>query len=141
VPFASTPDEIRALTDAALAEADELVATAIRLAVSGGPGDVLQPLDDALDALALADGRGAFLASVGADEALRDAGQEADERLSTWRVELPFRDDLAGAISGYAATPPAAALDGEARRFLDHLQRDIRRAGHGLPAEVRAEVR
>jgi Zn-dependent oligopeptidase len=141
VPFAATPDQVRAVTAAALAAADRHVAAAVATGGAGTAGDVLQPIDDALDALALAYGEGAFLASVATDPAVRDAGQEAEEQLSTWRVELPFREDLAATLAAFAASPAGAALDGEERRLLDHLLRDLRRAGHGLPAEVRADVR
>jgi thimet oligopeptidase len=137
--FAATPDEVRALTDTALAEADGLVDTACRTGGRGSFADVLQPIDDALDRLAVAYGRGAFLSNVADDPAVRDAGQEAEERISTWHVELPFRDDLAASVTAFAAS--AASLEGEERRFLDHLVRDVRRAGHGLSTEVRAEVR
>jgi Zn-dependent oligopeptidase len=138
--LARTPDEVRQITDVALAEADALVDGACATGGRGTYAEVLQPIDDALDRLAIASGRAAFLAHVAVDAAVRDAGQDADERLSTWRVDLPFREDLAAAITVFAASAGAAALEGEQRRFLDHLVRDLRRAGHGLAPEVRAEV-
>ncbi|HYN48267.1 MAG TPA: M3 family metallopeptidase [Candidatus Nanopelagicales bacterium] len=138
--FATTPDEVRAITDAALVEADALVGAACATGGLGTFAEVLQPLDDALDRLALAYGRGAFLADVAVDPAVRDAGQEANERISTWRVDLPFREDLAAVAAAFAASSDGAALEGEERRFLDHLLRDLRRAGHGLAPEVRGEV-
>jgi thimet oligopeptidase len=140
VQFATTPDEVRTITDAALAEADALVDGACATGGRGTFAEVLQPLDDAFDRLAVAQGRGAFLSNVAADSEVRDAGQEADERISTWRVDLPFRDDLAVATAAFAASPAAAALEGEERRFLDHLLRDLRRAGHGLAPSLRSEV-
>lgn len=139
--FATTPDEVRAVTDAALVEADASVATAVAAAGRASVDDVLQQVDDALDALAVGYGRGAFLAAVAVDPAVRDAAQEADERLSTWRVELPFREELAAAVAACAALPAAIDLAPEERRFFDHLLRDVRRAGHGLAPEVREEVR
>jgi Zn-dependent oligopeptidase len=138
--FASTPDEVRAITDAALGDADVLVAAAVATGGRGTFAEVMQPLDDALDRLSVAYGRGAFLSNVAGDPGVRDAGQEAEERISTWRVDLPFREDLAAAVAAFAASPEAATLEGEERRFLDHLLRDLRRAGHGLAPEVRAEV-
>jgi Zn-dependent oligopeptidase len=138
--FATTPDEVRAVTDAALAEADALVDAACATRGRGTFAEVLQPLDDAFDRVAVAYGRAAFLAEVAVDPAVRDAGQEADERISTWRVDLPFREDLAEAATALAGSPAGAALEGEERRFLDHLLRDLRRAGHGLATEVRSEL-
>ena len=139
--FATTPDEVRAATDAALAEADALVAAAV---VTGGAGTfetVLRPLDEADARLAAGYAAGAFMARVHLDSAVRDAGQEAEERLDRWRVDLPFREDLATAIFAFAARPEAAALEGEPRRLLDRLLRDLRRAGHGLDSATRDEVR
>ncbi len=138
--LARTPDEVRAITDAALAAADALLDRACATGGRGRFADVLQPIDDALDQLAIAYGRAAFLAHVAVEAEIRDAGQEADERLSTWRVDLPFRDDLAAAVTAFAGSPAGAGLDGEERRFLDHFLRDLRRAGRDLAPEVRAEV-
>ena len=84
---------------------------------------------------------GAFMARVHVDPAVRDAGQAAEERLDHWRVDFPFREDVATAIFAFAASPEAADLAGEPRRLLDRLVRDLRRAGHGLDAPTREEVR
>lgn len=139
--FASTPDEVRAITDAAIAEADALVAASVATGGQGAFEAVLLPLDQAAARLAHAYAAAAFMARVHEDAAVRDAGQEAEERLDRWRVDLPFRDDVAATVGAFAATPGAAALEGEQRRFLEHLQRDLRRAGHGLEAAARDEVR
>jgi len=139
--FATTPGEVRAATDAALAEADALVAAAVATGGAGTFETVLLPLDEADARLAAGYATGAFMARVHLDSAVRDAGQEAEERLDRWRVDLPFREDLAAAIFAFAARPEAAALAGEPRRLLDRLVRDLRRAGHGLDAATRDEVR
>jgi thimet oligopeptidase len=139
--FATTPDEVRAATDAALDEADALVAAAVATGGAGTFATVLLPLDEADARLAAGYAAGAFMARVHVDPAVRDAGQEAEERLDRWRVDLPFREDLAAAIFAFAAKPEAAALAGEPRRLLDRLLRDLRRAGHGLDATARNEVR
>jgi Zn-dependent oligopeptidase len=139
--FATTPDEVRAATDAALEEADALVAAAVATGGAGTFETVLLPLDEADARLAAGYAAGAFMARVHVDLAVRDAGQEAEERLDRWRVDLPFREDLATAIFAFAASPEASALVGEPRRLLDRLLRDLRRAGHGLDATTRDEVR
>ena len=135
-----TAADVTALTDVACSRADELVASAVG---TGGAGDwaaVLGPIDQALAVLSTAYGEGAFMARVHPEPAVRDAGQAAEEKLTKWRVDLPFREDLNAAVVAYAATADAAGLDGERRRFLDHLRRDLRRAGHDLSAEQRAEL-
>ncbi len=139
--FATTPDEVRAVTDAALAEADELVAAAVATGGAGTFETVLLPLDEADARLRAGYTAGAFMARVHVDPAVRDAGQAADERLDHWRVDFPFREDVATAIFAFAASPEAADLAGEPRRLLDRLVRDLRRAGHGLDAPTREEVR
>ena len=139
--FATTPDEVRAVTDAALVDADALVAAAVATAGEGTFETVLLPLDEASARLSAAYAGGAFMARVHVDPAVRDAGQEAEERLDRWRVDLPFRDDLAAAVFAFAAAPEASMLAGERRRFLDHLLRDLRRAGHALDEATRTEVR
>jgi oligopeptidase A len=134
-----SPETVQDDTDAGLTAADELVA-----GVARGAGatfdETLVPLDQALDRVQVAYGRGAFMARVHPDAAVRDAGQAAEERLAKWRVALSFRDDLYRAVRAFASTEEAAGLTGERRRLLDHWLRDFRRAGHELEAPARAEL-
>ena len=76
-------------TDAALARADAHVARA----VSAPPSfdDTLLPLELAGAELVRAYGRGAFMGQVHTDSAVRDAGNEAEERINKWRVAVVFR--------------------------------------------------
>jgi Zn-dependent oligopeptidase len=135
-----TPQTVTEGTDAALAEADALVAQAEAAAGSPSFETVVRPLELALGRISEAYGRGAFLAQASTDPAVRDAGQAADERMSKWRVGLPFREALYAAVAAFDGTDEAAALTGEQRRLLDFWLRDFRRAGQGLPAEARAEL-
>ncbi len=139
--FATTPDEVRALTDAAIADADALVAAAVATGGQGPFEAVLLAFDEADARLGEGYATAAFMAHVHPDAAVRDAGQEAEERLERWRVDLPFRDDVAAVITAFVATAAATELEGERHRFLDRLARDVRRAGHGLDPATRAEVR
>lgn len=139
--FATTPDEVRAVTDAALVDADLLVAAAVATGGQGAFETVLLPLDEADARLSAGYAAGAFMARVHGDRAVRDAGQEAEERLNRWRVDFPFRDDVAATVFAFAAGHAAATLEGEERRFLDRLVRDLHRAGHALDPAIREEVR
>ncbi len=139
--YANTPEEVLAATDAALFEAEALVAAAIATGGRGSFETVLLPLDEASARIAAGYAAGAFMARVHVDPAVRDAGQEAEERLDHWRVDLPFREDLAATIFAFATSPEGAALAGEPRRLLDRLVRDLRRAGQGLDPAPREEVR
>jgi Zn-dependent oligopeptidase len=139
--FATTPDDVRAITDDALAAADALVAAAVTTGGAVSFESVLLPLDEAQAHVAAGYAAGAFLGYVHTDPAMRDAGREAEERLDRWRVDLPFREDVAAAVFAFAASADAAGLAGERARFLDRLVRDLRRAGHALDPATRAEVR
>jgi len=139
--FASTPEEVRAVTDEALAAAEGRVAAAVATGGAGTFEEVLLPFDEAEALLAEGYAVGAFMSSVHADPAVRDAGQEAEERIDRWRVDLPFREDVAAAVQAFAGGAAAAALAGERARLLERLLRDLRRAGHDLDPATRTEVR
>ena len=135
-----TPALVTATIDEAIIRADELVAGSAA-SVEGPSFDVtLRPLELAAAAAADAYGRGAFMAQVHPDEAVRDAGQDAEERLNKWRVGLAFREDLYRAVRAFAETGEAQELSGEPRRLLDFWLRDFRRAGQELSPEERAEL-
>lgn len=131
------------IVDSAIARADAHVERAIQAAQHEGATfvDVIGRLDEALGDLMDANGRSGFLVSVHPDEGVRAAAQAADERVTMWKRSLALRDDLAAAVTQYARTADANGLAGEERRLLEHWQRDLRRAGHDLPVETRAEIR
>ena len=137
---AVTPDSVRAETDAAIADADALVAGAVASAADPSFDATLLPLELAGARLVEAYGRGAFMGQVHPDEAVRDAGTDAEERLNKWRVAVVFRRDLYEAVRAFAATDVASALEGERARLLEHWLRDFRRAGHELSDEGRDEL-
>ena len=134
----TTVASVASETDAALATADSLLASAAKAPPSFE--STLLPLELAGAAVAAGYGRGAFMAQVHTDPAVRDAGQVAEERINKWRVGVAFREDLYRAVRAFADTDEAAALDGERRRLLDFWLRDFRRAGQELRPEERAEL-
>ncbi len=103
--------------------------------------NTLMPVDRVGDILAHAFAQYAFMGFVHTDAAVRKAGNEAQEKLESFGVEMIFRDDLNAAVQEYAETDEANALEGEKARFLEFLLRDLRRAGHQLAPEVRAAVK
>ncbi|HET8571493.1 MAG TPA: M3 family metallopeptidase [Candidatus Limnocylindria bacterium] len=135
-----TPESVASDTDAGIASADALVDAAAASADAPTFDDTLRRLELAGAAVADAYGPGAFMAQVHPDAAVRDAGQEAEERINKWRVALAFRDDVYRAVRAYAATDDAKQLSGERARLLEHWLRDFRRAGHELEPEQRAEL-
>ena len=111
--------------------------------ITTGPASwdsVMVPLDSINRLTTRAYGEGPFMARVHTDKAVRDAAQQAEERLSKWVSDLVFRRPLYEAVEAFAASDEATALDDEAARFLEHTRRDFRRAGHALSGAERDEV-
>ncbi len=133
-----TAQSVRDATDAAIADADALVAGAVAAAPSFDA--TLLPLELAWADLMRAYGIGAFMGQVHPDADVRDAGTDAEERLSKWRVAVAFRRDLFEAVRAFATTDDAQALSGERARLLEHWLRDFRRAGQELDGAKRNEL-
>ena len=136
----STPDSVTAAVDEALAAADQLTDAVSRSITNPTFDATLRPLELAGAAIAIGFGRGAFLAQVHPDAAVRDAGHAGNERLTKWRVAVTFNEDVYRAVAAFAATAEATQLQGEPRRLLDHWLRDFRRAGFELSPPERAEL-
>jgi thimet oligopeptidase len=136
-----TPEEIAGRTDSIIEEARGILDEAVAGKETRTFTNTLMPLDRIGDLLAHAFARYAFMGYVHPDAKVRKAGNDAQEKLNTFGVEMIFRDDLNTAVNEYAETDEAAALEGERARFLEFLLRDLRRAGHELDPEVRSEVK
>ena len=136
-----TSDGISEDIDRALAMADELVKGVVDAETTRTYATVMQPLDDISDILQRAFGETAFMGYVHLDKDVRDAGNQAEEKIQKWGVELVFRPDLYRAVKEFSESPEAAALEGEQARFLQFWLRDLRRAGHELDETSRTEVK
>ncbi|HSK28058.1 MAG TPA: M3 family metallopeptidase [Jiangellales bacterium] len=135
---AATAASLTLVVDEALERAERALAD---IAAAASTFDsTVGALDRVVADMATTSGRSGFLAHVGAESDVREAGEAAEARLGKWEVGLAFREDLAGALEAFAATPEALRLDGERRRLLDHWLRDLRRAGRGLAPDVRADL-
>ncbi len=143
VNFATlSPEELATACQQAMDRCDEILARVV--AVPAGSrtfANTLLPLEEASDFVGEASGQYAFMAYVSADDALRNAAREWDEKLDKYMVGLSFREDLYQAIKEFAATAEAAALTGEDARWLAFELRDYRRNGFDLPAGQRQRVR
>lgn len=135
-----TAESVAAETDAALDRAEELIRRSVASAEAPSFAETMVPLELAGAAVAEGYGRGAFMAHVHPEGAVRDVGREAEERITKWRMGLAFRDDLYAAVRALADGEAASTLEGEDRRLLDHWLRDFRRAGQELPVERRHEL-
>ena len=132
-------ESVRQETDAGLADADALVDQALGAEEVSFAARVA-PLELANARLTAAYGRGAILGQAHPDSAVRDAGSEAEERITKWRAALPFREDLYHAVRAVDDAPEAESLTPEQKRVLFLWMRDFRRAGHALEPAARAEL-
>lgn len=132
---AATPSSIASATDAAIAEAERLVTQAV---TSSGTSfeDRIAPLDAAAGVIQDASGYGPFLTHFHTEKDVRDAGNEASQRLSTWMTGVLARRDVFDAVSAVGVD----GLEGLERRSADEWARDLRRAGHALGEADRNEV-
>ena len=134
----TTADKVVSLTDSGIAQAEELVASAI-----GGErtfSGTMAPLDEMSAVLNITSGQAAFMARVHADSEVRDRATEQEERMSKWGTDLVFRDDLFTAVKEYSETEDAKGLEGERARLVEFWMRDFRRAGHELTDSQREEL-
>ena len=136
----TTPRSVTAVVDDAITTSEALIAGIVSHEGPRSWTDTMAPLDRLGDTMVRANGIGPFMARVHPDKAVRDAAQEAEERLQKWQSDLVFRRDLYEAIEGYASTDEAAHLTGEEGRLLEFTRLDFRRAGHALSEEERSEV-
>ena len=136
-----TPESVTGLIDTAIAGADAAVDAMVAVEGPRTYANTMAPLDAAGVLVSDASGRGAFMARVHPDAAVRAAAVAMEERLAKWGSDLIMRDDLATAVRSYAATADAANLDGLEARNLAFWLRDLRRAGHDLDGPDRERLR
>ena len=137
----ATVDTVEAEAARAIADAEALVAAVRATAAAPTYAETLEPLDVARGVIADAIGAAGFMGYVHPDAGVRAAGHAASAQLERWIVDLPFDPDVAAAVTAFAATDEAVALTGERARLLAFTRRDLRRAGHELDDDARAEVR
>jgi thimet oligopeptidase len=136
-----TPEQISKGIDDAIEQAEEVLGALISVDGERDFENTMRPLDRIADIIAHADNDYYFMGYVHTDKDVRSAAKEGEEKISKWASDIFFRDDLNAAIQEYAATEDAGSLEGEHQRLLEHVLRDLRRAGHDLDAETRAKVK
>lgn len=138
---ATTAARIEAIAEAAIAEADELVASAIAADSPRTWATTVAPLEAAGTIMGDAYGQSPFMARVHPDKEVRDRAAEIEERIAKWGTDLIFRPDLFAAVKEYADTEEARSLTGTKARLVAFWLRDFRRAGHELAADDQAELK
>jgi len=137
-----TPEVLAGACESAMRRCDEAVAAIVTTPDGQRTfANTLLALEEATEHVGLASGAYAFMAYVSADDVLREAAREWDEKLEKYMVGLAFREDLYAAICAYADSAEAKSLTGEDARLLEFELRDYRRNGFELPPEQRQRVR
>ena len=136
-----TAEAIKERLDQALTKADGMVDRIVDPATPSTYEDILAPIDEIEDLVTKAYGTTAFMGYVHPERAVRDAGNDAEERIQKWAVDLLFRSDFYQAVKAFSETEEATALTGERRRLLDFTMRDLRKSGHELSEKARDEVK
>jgi len=135
-----TPALIEEGTDRAIREAEAMLDDLVAPKEGRSFENTLRPLDRIADTVAHATTSYTFMGYVHIDKEVRTAAKAAEEKLTKWGSDIYFREDLNAAVQEYAATDEARDLQGEHRRLLDFVLRDLRRAGHDLEPETRERV-
>ena len=136
-----TPESITSDVDRTLAEADLIVEEVIDSTNAPTFASTLGRLEDITEMTASLFGRTGFMGYVHPDETMRTVGQELEERISKWGIEITFRPDLYAAVKAFAESDEASALTGEGIEALwAEVERCIaeRRASGEFDAHVSA---
>lgn len=136
-----TPEQISRGIEEAIEQAEETLDALISVDGERDFENTMRPLDRIADIIAHADSDYYFMGYVHTDKDVRTAAKEGEEKITKWASDIFFRDDLNSAVQEYAATQEAKGLEGEHKRLLEHVLRDLRRAGHELDAETRDRVK
>ncbi len=101
----------------------------------------LGALERATERIELASRVIGHLEAVATTPELRAAWTAAKPKVSALWSSIPLREGLYRALTEFAATPDAAALDPARRRFLDKTIDEQRRHGAALPKEGKDRLR
>ena len=132
---------VEEITSGAIAEAEDMLSEVLDADLPRTYCNTLAPLEEAGDVVGRAFGTAGFMGYVHTDQEVRDAGRACGERLSKWHTELAFNPRLYHSVEAFSATEEAGSLSGERARLLEFVRRDLKRAGHHLPAESQARVK
>ena len=138
---AMTVPVMEEITSRAIEEAERLRSEVLEPGSPRTYGNTLAPLQAVEEVLSRAFGEAGFMGYVHTDPEVRAAGHAISERISKWHTELAFDPGLYRAVEDFGVGDEAGRLSGEPARYLDFVRRDLRKAGHHLPAESQARVK
>ena len=136
----TTPDEISASVDSAIAKADrnlDVIAALKSDAITFS--NSIAALDDAFYEVVNVSDRIDVIRESHQDKAMRDRALEVSKKIQAWYVAAGFREDVYKTVATYADTNPE--LVGEDGMLLKETMRDYRRNGMALPKEKRDQLK
>ena len=136
-----SPGSITSDVDETLARAEAIVDEIVASSEHPSYDSVLGRIEDIGDMTASLFGRTGFMGYVHPDEDTRTMGQQLEERISKWGIEISFRPELYRALKAFADTDEARELTGERARLLEFTLRDFRKAGHELSETDQAQLK
>jgi thimet oligopeptidase len=136
------PTEVARAQSEAIEKANHIIEGALAIPPAQRTfANTMLPLEEAGDVIERAHGRYGFMSYVAEDADVRAAADTLREALEKFEIELSFREDIYKAVQEFAATPEAAGLTGEDKRYLEFTLRDYRRDGFDLPSDQRQRVK
>ena len=138
---AITVPVIEQIASRAIDEAERLRSEVLDSCSPRTYGNTLAPLEAVEEVLSRAFGEAGFMGYVHTDPEVRAAGHACSERISKWHTDLAFDPGLYQAVEAFRSTEQAGTLTGERARYLDFVRRDLKKAGHHLPADSQARVK
>lgn len=134
-----TVDEFKALLDGALAAAEEGRAALSAMASGGRTAEeVARTYDGIGRALGEVHGLSGLYASVHPDAAMREAAEEATQRISAFTTSLGLDQD---AYAAFEAIELPEGADPDLVRYVEHTLRDFRRSGVDRDEAARGKIR
>jgi oligopeptidase A len=141
IPFDSfTPAQIQPSINKALAIAESELEAIKNEQAPRSFENTMRALDNLGLSLNYAMGIVSHLESVATTPEWRTEYNAVLPRVSEFGSKLLLDEGLWKALKEYAATPEAAQLTGEKKRFLDKTLADFRRSGADLPPEKKTEL-
>lgn len=134
-----TAEDIKGITEAYIRECNEQVEKLVATDVPTW-ADVHDVLEDPDTQVTRDSTHVMFMSAVHPDKVVRDAATDAETEVDHYGNDVWYREDLYEKFKQFAATPEAAALQGEEARSLAKTMRMLHNLGHDLDPAQRAHM-
>jgi Zn-dependent oligopeptidase len=135
----TTPAQMDAKVDAAIAEANRQLETIARIDPKSATFEnTVRALNDVYAKILQTGHRVGVLEQAHPDPRMRSAGLDATQKIEEFLVGIDYRKDVYRSIKAYLDTNPH--LEGQDARLVEFAVRSYRRAGLALPDEKQQKV-